>query len=94
MNVDIVDKYCTDDNNPIKKPTLEEIHNLFFFILKKLEIIRISKLSSEHPIKNSQKGENFLVNNIVCSFVNKYMETFIHVHVQRTRCIQNQSEKC
>jgi hypothetical protein len=23
MNVDIVDKYCTDDNNPIKKPTLE-----------------------------------------------------------------------
>ncbi len=23
MIVDIVDKYCTDDNNPIKKPTLE-----------------------------------------------------------------------
>ncbi len=23
MNVDSVDKYCTDDNNPIKKPTLE-----------------------------------------------------------------------
>jgi hypothetical protein len=24
MNVDIVDKYCTDDNNPIKKPTLKK----------------------------------------------------------------------
>jgi hypothetical protein len=24
MIVDIVDKYCTDDNNPIKKPTLEK----------------------------------------------------------------------
>jgi hypothetical protein len=23
MIVDIVDKYCTDDNNPIKKPTLD-----------------------------------------------------------------------
>jgi hypothetical protein len=26
MIVDIVDKYCTDDNNPIKKPTLEIVH--------------------------------------------------------------------
>ncbi len=25
MIVDIVDKYCTDDNNPIKKPTLEKL---------------------------------------------------------------------
>jgi hypothetical protein len=26
MTVNIVDKCCTDDNNPIKKPTLENIH--------------------------------------------------------------------
>ncbi len=25
MIVDIVDKYCTNDNNPIKKPTLEKL---------------------------------------------------------------------
>ncbi len=28
MIVDIVDKYCTDDNNPIKKPTLENLKSM------------------------------------------------------------------
>ncbi len=38
MIVDIVDKYCTNDNNPIKKPTLENSKK-FLQVAAMLELV-------------------------------------------------------